>query len=98
MNRRGRQHFVGQVTKLKRGGSGRRKHTTVYAGHSSPCVAMDKEEYDKRQEEIARFAESEGAWYFDPESPVIWKRYIIGPVPIWRRVLWWWARGRCNVQ
>lgn len=50
---------------------------------------MDKDEYERRLEEIARFAESEGAWYFDPESPVTWKRYIIGPVPRWRRVLWW---------
>ncbi len=50
---------------------------------------MDKEEYERRQEEIARFAESEGAWYFDPDSPVIWKQYTIGPVPRWRRLLWW---------
>jgi hypothetical protein len=50
---------------------------------------MDKDEYERRQEEIARFAESEGAWYYDPESPVIWKQYVIGPVPLWRRVLWW---------
>ncbi len=50
---------------------------------------MDKDEYERRQEEIRRFAESEGAWYFDPESPVIWKRYIIGPVALWRRLLWW---------
>ena len=50
---------------------------------------MDKDEYDTRQEEIARFAESEDAWYYDPESPVIWKRYIIGLVPLWRRLLWW---------
>jgi hypothetical protein len=40
-----------------------------------------------RREEIARFAQSEGAWYYDPDSPVIWKRFIIGPVPIWRRML-----------
>jgi hypothetical protein len=50
---------------------------------------MDKEEYKRRQEEIARHAESEGAWYYDPDNSVIWKRYIIGPVPRWRRVLWW---------
>jgi hypothetical protein len=41
------------------------------------------------KEELARFAESEGAWYYDPESPVIWKQYIIGPLSLWRRVLWW---------
>jgi len=23
----------------------------------------------------------EGAWYYDPISPVIWKQYIVGPVP-----------------
>ena len=50
---------------------------------------MDKEEYERRQKEIAEHAASEGADYFDPDSPVIWKRYIIGPVPRWRRV-WWW--------
>lgn len=50
---------------------------------------MDREEYERRQREIAEFAASEGATYFDPESPVIWKRYIIGPVARWRRVLWW---------
>lgn len=49
---------------------------------------MDKEEYQRRQEEIAEHAASEGAWYYDPESPVIWKRYIVGPVPFWRRLLW----------
>jgi hypothetical protein len=49
----------------------------------------DDDEYKRRREEIARHAESEGAWYYDPESPVNWKRYIIGPVPIWRRILWW---------
>jgi hypothetical protein len=50
---------------------------------------MDKEEYERQQREIADHAKSEGAWYYDPESPVIWKRYIIGPVPLWRRTLWW---------
>lgn len=25
--------------------------------------------------------------HYDPDSPVIWKQYIIGPVPLWRRVL-----------
>jgi hypothetical protein len=50
---------------------------------------MDKDEYESRQEEIARFAESEGASYYDPESRVIWKQYTIGPVPRWRRALWW---------
>jgi hypothetical protein len=50
---------------------------------------MDREEYERRQREIAEHAASEGADYFDPDSPVIWKRYIIGPVPRWRRVLWW---------
>jgi hypothetical protein len=49
---------------------------------------MDKEEYQRRQEEIARHAESEGAWYYDPDSPIIWKRYIVGPVPLWRRLVW----------
>jgi hypothetical protein len=51
---------------------------------------MDRAEYERRQtEELARQAKDEGAWYYDPESPVIWKRYIIGPVSLWRRVLWW---------
>jgi len=50
---------------------------------------MDKDEYERQQEELARHAESEGAWYYDPESPVIWKQYIIGPVSLWRRALWW---------
>ena len=50
---------------------------------------MDKDEYERRQEEIARFAESEGAWYYDPESLVIWRQYVIEPVPLWWRVLWW---------
>jgi hypothetical protein len=44
---------------------------------------------EKRQREIAEFAKKEGAWYYDPYSPVVWKRYVIGPVPLWRRVLWW---------
>jgi hypothetical protein len=50
---------------------------------------MDNEAYERRRREIAEHAESEGAWYYDPESAVIWKRYIIGPVPLWRRLLWW---------
>ena len=50
---------------------------------------MDREEYEQRQREIAEHAKAEGAWYYDPDSPVIWKRYIIGPVPLWRRTLWW---------
>lgn len=50
---------------------------------------MGREEYEQRQREFAEQAASEGADYFDPDSPVIWKRYIIGPVPRWRRVLWW---------
>ena len=51
--------------------------------------SMDEDESKRRREELAQYAESEGAWYYDPESPVIWKRYIIGPVPIWRRIFWW---------
>lgn len=50
---------------------------------------MDKEEYERRQREIAEHAASEGADYYDPDSPVIWKRYIVGPMPRWRRLLWW---------
>jgi hypothetical protein len=50
---------------------------------------MDKREYERRRQELADFAKSEGATYCDPESPVTWKRYIIGPVPRWRRFLWW---------
>ena len=50
---------------------------------------MTKEEYERRQKKIAEHAASEGADYFDPDSPVIWKQYIVGPVPRWRRVLWW---------
>jgi len=49
---------------------------------------MDKEEHERRQEEIAHFAKSEGATYYDPDSPVVWKQYIIGPVSLWRRLLW----------
>ena len=49
---------------------------------------MDKEDYERRQREIAEHAASEGADYYDPDSPVIWKRYIVGPVPRWRRILW----------
>jgi hypothetical protein len=49
---------------------------------------MDKEEYERRQEELARHAASEGASYYDPDSPMLWKRFILGPVPLWRR-LWW---------
>jgi hypothetical protein len=55
---------------------------------------MDKDEYERQEEELARFAESEGAWYYDPESPVIWKRYILGPMPLWWRVLWWFFPPR----
>ena len=49
----------------------------------------DREEYDRKRKELEEFAKSEGAWYYDPESPVVWKQYIIGPVPLWRRILWW---------
>jgi uncharacterized protein YchJ len=49
---------------------------------------MDKEDYERRQEELARHAASEGAWYYDPNSPTLWKRFILGPIPLWRRVLW----------
>jgi hypothetical protein len=41
---------------------------------------MDKEEYVRRQRGIAKHAASEGTDYYDPDSPVIWKRYIVGPV------------------
>ena len=41
---------------------------------------MDKEEYEKRQSEIAEHAASEGAHYYDPDGPVIWERYIVGSV------------------
>jgi hypothetical protein len=37
---------------------------------------------------LSFFAKGEGASYYDPNSLVIWKQYIIGPVPKWRRVLW----------
>lgn len=47
-----------------------------------------KAEYEERQENLRIFAEKEGAWYYDPNSPTIWKRYIIGHVPLWRRILW----------
>ena len=49
---------------------------------------MMEEEYERRQLELARHAESEGAWYYDPDSPTIWKQYIIGPVPLWKRIFW----------
>jgi hypothetical protein len=50
---------------------------------------MDQEEYEWQRQKIADFAVSEGAWYYDPNSAVIWKRYIIGRVRLWRRALWW---------
>jgi hypothetical protein len=53
-------------------------------GHRLP-----KEEYERQQCESAEHAASEGAMYYDPESTVIWKQYLIGPVPRWRRLLWW---------
>jgi hypothetical protein len=49
---------------------------------------VDKGEYERRQREIADFAKS-GATRYDPDSPAIWKRYVIGPVPTWRLLLWW---------
>ena len=49
---------------------------------------MDREEYERRRREIAEYAASEGATYYDPNSPVVWKRYIIGPVPRWRQLIW----------
>jgi hypothetical protein len=54
-------------------------------------MAMDdvREKCDWNREELQEFAKSVGAWYYDPGSPVVWKRYIIGPVPLWRRILWW---------
>ena len=48
-----------------------------------------EDEYEIQKEDNARFAEQEGAWYYDPHSPVIWKQYIVGPVPFWRRIHWW---------
>jgi len=45
-------------------------------------------DYEQRQKEIADFAKSEGADYYDPDSPTIWKQYVVGPVPRWRRALW----------
>jgi hypothetical protein len=50
---------------------------------------VDSEEYERRQRVIEELAANEGADYFDADSPIIWKRYIIGPVPRWRRLLWW---------
>ena len=49
----------------------------------------DRNEYERQRRELAEFAKSEGATYFDPDGRVIWKQYVIGPVPTWRRVLWW---------
>jgi len=45
-------------------------------------------EYTKRRKELERHAKGEGAWYYDPDSPTVWKRFILGPVPLWRRI-WW---------
>jgi hypothetical protein len=59
------------------------------AQHTRVSVMMDREEYDRQIKELEEFAKSEGAWYYDPESPVVWKQYIIGPVRLWRRILWW---------
>src|SRR5262245_59378009 len=47
------------------------------------------DEWELRQFQITKHAASEGAWYYNPESPTIWKQYIVGPVPWWQRVLWW---------
>jgi hypothetical protein len=55
---------------------------TVMEGH-----AMDREQWE-RERDLAEFAKSEGADYYDPESPVLWKRFILGPLPWWRRLLW----------
>jgi hypothetical protein len=52
---------------------------------------VQSEEYERRQSEITEHAANEGADYFDPDSPIIWKRYIIGPVPRWRRLVWWFV-------
>ena len=49
---------------------------------------IDTQEYEQRRKELAEHAASEGATYYDPYSPVIWKLYIIGPVGRWRRILW----------
>ena len=48
----------------------------------------EEDSYARRQEELRRHAHNEGAWYYDPESPTIWKRFILGPVPLWKRI-WW---------
>jgi hypothetical protein len=40
---------------------------------------MDRREWDQRQD----FAKSEGASYYDPDNPTVWKQYIVGPVPLW---------------
>jgi hypothetical protein len=46
---------------------------------------MDNEEFEQRRDQIARSAKEEGAWYYDPDSPTLWKRFVLGPVPLWRR-------------
>jgi hypothetical protein len=52
-------------------------------------VEHEENEYERKDRELKEYAKSVGAWYYDPESPVVWKRFIMGPVPLWRRVLWW---------
>src|SRR5271170_7187416 len=47
------------------------------------------DECETQREANARLAEKVGAWYYDPNSQVIWKQYIVGLVPRWRRILWW---------
>jgi hypothetical protein len=32
------------------------------------------EEWHRKQHDLAEFAKAEGADYYDPESPVLWKR------------------------
>lgn len=49
---------------------------------------MDEYEYDSRWLQLAEFAASEGMTYYDPDSPTVWKRFVLGAVPLWQRVLW----------
>ena len=46
------------------------------------------EEWHRNKHDLAELAKAEGADYYDPEGPVLWKRFIIGPIPWWRRLFW----------
>jgi len=77
------------VAKLSALGFTVHSESPMITAFKAACEREESEEYERKRRELEEFAKREGAWYYDPESPVVWKRYIIGPVPLWRRLLWW---------